>query len=67
MSNVVSLRPPAPPPTILELVDALRTTQEATKLAMTGPRCGCDLPPPLCLSLAYERNRRLLQRMEVSA
>jgi hypothetical protein len=61
MTNVIPLRPAAPPPTLLELVEALRDTQEAIALAYSE----CEGKTWLLLALAHERNKRLLQRMEI--
>ena len=52
-----------PAPTLLDIVEALRTTNDAIELAIREIAKHQEVP--LCLSLAHERNRRLLQRMEV--
>lgn len=64
MTNVHHLREPAPPPTLLELVDALATTVEAGTLAARELQADGTVLP-LCLALALERGKRLLDRMGV--
>jgi hypothetical protein len=63
-ATVTPLRPTAPPPTLAELVDALATSTEA--IALFAEECAERKQPlPLCLGLALELNRRLLERMTV--
>lgn len=59
MTNVVPIRP-TEPPSIEELIEAMRETQ----IAIEEARIELGAILPLCLGLAHERNRRLLERME---
>lgn len=63
-ATITPIRPMAPPPTITELVDAIRTTNEAVHLAAIDLELRGEAMP-LCLALAAERNERLLARMIV--